>query len=216
MELNQWLLLVWLFVLGTIIGSFLNVVVYRLPRGQNLISPASRCPKCDRPIRWFDNVPILGWLWLRGRCRDCSATISPRYPLVEAAVGLLFLTFGWTDLVWPGEPVADVAHIPAEYFAIYGFHLMLLCPLFAATLIDSDGQRVPRQLITWPCATGIFLAMAYPGVEVLWFNFSHHSQSGGMSVWPLVNSVLGLVAAIFLRLNALQIVGYQKSRSNGL
>ena len=68
---GAWLLVVWVFVAGAAIGSFLNVVAYRLPRGMNLSSPGSRCPSCERPIRWYDNVPILGWVWLGGRCRDC-------------------------------------------------------------------------------------------------------------------------------------------------
>ena len=95
MNIPLWLLLVWLFVLGTIIGSFLNVVMYRLPRGENLAWPGSRCPACGHPIRWYHNVPVLGWLWLRGRCHDCGVKISPRYPLVELAVGLVFLFIGW-------------------------------------------------------------------------------------------------------------------------
>ena len=95
MNIPLWLLLAWLFVLGTIIGSFLNVVMYRLPRGENLAWPGSRCPACGHSIRWYHNVPVLGWLWLRGRCHDCGVKISPRYPLVELAVGLTFLLIGW-------------------------------------------------------------------------------------------------------------------------
>src|SRR4029077_3746335 len=94
-------LLVWLFVLGTIVGSFLNVVVYRLPRGMNIAFPGSHCPGCQKPIRWYDNMPIIGWLWLRGRCRDCGCKISARYPLVEATVGLLFLAMATVDVVFP-------------------------------------------------------------------------------------------------------------------
>lgn len=85
------------FVLGGIVGSFLNVVVYRVPAGLSVVSPGSHCPKCDRPIRWYDNVPILAWLWLRGRCRDCSAPISPRYPLVELLTATVFLSVGWVQ-----------------------------------------------------------------------------------------------------------------------
>ena len=73
--------------LGAIIGSFLNVVAYRLPRGESLLHPRSRCPQCETPIKPYDNVPVLGWLWLRGRCRACGAPISARYPLVEAVTG---------------------------------------------------------------------------------------------------------------------------------
>src|SRR5688572_1591793 len=92
MELTAKVLLyAWLFALGATVGSFLNVVVYRLPRGLNLAIPGSFCPACGHPIRLSDNVPILSWLALRGRCRDCGARISPRYLFVEMLVATTFL-----------------------------------------------------------------------------------------------------------------------------
>ncbi len=83
------------FALGAIVGSFLNVVVYRLPAGLSIVSPGSHCPACRRPIRWFDNVPIFAWLWLGGRCRDCREPIALRYPFVEFLTAILFLSIGW-------------------------------------------------------------------------------------------------------------------------
>lgn len=83
------------FALGAIVGSFLNVVVYRLPAGLSVVTPGSHCPACRRPIRWFDNVPIFAWLWLRGRCRDCRAPIALRYPIVEFLTAVLFVSIGW-------------------------------------------------------------------------------------------------------------------------
>src|ERR1019366_670453 len=74
---------------GALVGSFLNVVVYRLPRGESLVTPGSHCPSCSAPVKPYDNVPVLAWLWLRGRCRACRAAISPRYPLVEATTAAL-------------------------------------------------------------------------------------------------------------------------------
>jgi leader peptidase (prepilin peptidase)/N-methyltransferase len=86
------------FLFGIVIGSFLNVCISRIPEGLSIVSPASRCPRCKTPIKPYDNVPILGWLWLRGKCRSCSLPISPMYPLIELATGLLFvacyLSFG--------------------------------------------------------------------------------------------------------------------------
>ncbi|MBV9212027.1 MAG: prepilin peptidase [Actinobacteria bacterium] len=76
--------------LGLVIGSFLNVVTYRVPRGESIVSPGSRCPGCGEAIRPFDNVPVLSWVLLRGRCRGCGARISPRYPLVELVTGAVF------------------------------------------------------------------------------------------------------------------------------
>src|SRR5438445_4383843 len=77
------LAIVFLFVLGACVGSFLNVVIWRLPRGESLVRPGSRCPSCGKPIRWYDNLPVLSWILLRARCRACSKPISARYPLVE-------------------------------------------------------------------------------------------------------------------------------------
>ena len=87
-----WLLIAAATVLGAVLGSFLNVVAFRLTRGMSLSRPGSQCPSCHHPIRWYDNVPVVGWMWLGGRCRDCQSAISPRYPAVEglmAAVGAL-------------------------------------------------------------------------------------------------------------------------------
>ncbi|HAC64054.1 MAG TPA: prepilin peptidase, partial [Cyanothece sp. UBA12306] len=80
---------------GASVGSFLNVVIYRLPEGLSLVHPPSRCPKCHHRLGKTENVPVLGWLWLRGRCRWCRTRISMRYPLVEAATGLIFCLIFW-------------------------------------------------------------------------------------------------------------------------
>jgi leader peptidase (prepilin peptidase)/N-methyltransferase len=86
------------FLFGIVIGSFLNVCISRIPEGLSIVAPGSRCPRCNTPIKPYDNVPILGWLWLRGKCRSCALPISPMYPLIELSTGLLFvacyLSFG--------------------------------------------------------------------------------------------------------------------------
>src|SRR3954463_5387434 len=79
-----------LFVFGACIGSFLNVVVWRLPRGESLVTPPSHCPKCNTKLAWRDNVPVFGWLFLRGRCRYCREPISARYPIIEFLTGAIF------------------------------------------------------------------------------------------------------------------------------
>ena len=88
------------FLFGIVIGSFLNVCISRIPEGLSIVAPGSRCPRCKTPIKPYDNVPILGWLWLRGKCRSCALPISPMYPLIELTTGLLFvacyLSFGLT------------------------------------------------------------------------------------------------------------------------
>ncbi len=92
---------VFFFLFGTVVGSFLNVCITRIPEEVSIVSPGSRCPRCGTPIKPYDNVPVLGWLWLRGKCRSCGLPISPMYPLIELATGFLFvaafLEFGITQ-----------------------------------------------------------------------------------------------------------------------
>src|SRR3954447_8239730 len=119
-------------IFGTIIGSFLNVVIWRLPRGESLVKPRSQCPHCHREIRARDNVPVLSWLILRGRCRDCGGPISARYPLVELATGALaagVVAVQWDDPL----PIA------------LGLLTVLLCVPVA--LIDYDVQKIPNVLL---------------------------------------------------------------------
>ncbi|NRD68193.1 prepilin peptidase, partial [Corallococcus exiguus] len=94
------LFILFLFILGLCFGSFLNVVIARVPEGLSIVRPGSRCPKCGHMLAWYENIPVLSWLGLRGKCRGCGMPISPRYVLVELLTGLLFLAclkrFDWT------------------------------------------------------------------------------------------------------------------------
>ena len=121
------------FLFGLVIGSFLNVVIGRLPAGRSLVHPGSACPGCGASIHWYDNVPVLSWLWLRARCRSCRATISWRYPAVELATAILFALAAHQV-----GPALDLA--PA---------LLLLSALVAITFIDLDHQLIP-DVITLP------------------------------------------------------------------
>lgn len=122
-------------VIGACIGSFLNVVAYRLPRGESLVHPGSHCPGCEHAIRVYDNVPVLGWLWLRGRCRDCRTRISIRYPSVEALTA--------------GLALAVVLTQSSPRQLVLGLVLVLV--LVPVTLIDFDHQIIPNR-ITLPAA----------------------------------------------------------------
>ena len=163
----------WFFIVGSCVGSFLNVVVYRLPLGMSLTKPKSRCPVCETPIRRWDNLPVIGWLRLRGRCRTCKSAISPRYPLVEAGVGLIFLSLLHFELLSGGTnlPWRDPNHYAGvlwiiwyakwDLIGIYVYHCGLLCVLTAAALIEVDGQRIPiRPLVG--CLLGFLI------LPVLW------------------------------------------------
>ena len=117
-------------VVGAVFGSFLNVVAYRLPRGESLSHPRSRCPQCQTQIKAYDNVPVLSWLALRGRCRSCRAPISARYPLVEAVTGLLCFLVVYDQGL--------------DESALLGVVLVLL--LVPITLIDLDHRIIPNKL----------------------------------------------------------------------
>jgi leader peptidase (prepilin peptidase) / N-methyltransferase len=152
-----WLALAWIAFLGACVGSFMNVVVYRLPAGQSLLHPGSRCPACDHAIRWYDNVPVIGWLRLRGRCRDCRTPISRRYPSVEA------LVLGLWVLQWLQDVggVADGAPLGPAVLAFL-WHVSLLCVLICAALIDFDGHRTPVSLLLFGTAVPWILGMTWP------------------------------------------------------
>jgi leader peptidase (prepilin peptidase)/N-methyltransferase len=136
------------FALGAAIGSFLNVVVYRLPANLSILWPPSRCPHCLHSLGKRENVPVLGWLWLRGRCRHCKSRISARYPLVEAATGFLFILVFWTS----SSSVQVVG-----YWAFVSWLLVL-------SLIDLDTMTLPNSLtqsglvagLGWQVANGWF------------------------------------------------------------
>jgi leader peptidase (prepilin peptidase)/N-methyltransferase len=115
---------------GLLVGSFLNVVAWRLPRGESLVVPGSHCPGCDHAVRPWDNVPVLSWLALRGRCRDCRARISPRYPLVEATSAALAIA-----VVLTRSGAHDVA-----------LGLVLVALLVPIALIDLDHRLIPNRL----------------------------------------------------------------------
>lgn len=118
-------------VLGLLVGSFLNVVVWRVPRGESVVRPPSHCPACGRAIRARDNVPVFSWLLLRGRCRDCDAQISPRYPLVEAGTAAVFVVLATRIGVEPALPA----------------YLYLGAIGVALALIDIDVKRLPNVIV---------------------------------------------------------------------
>ena len=132
------------FVSGSAIGSFLNVVVYRLPEGLSVIRPPSRCPKCLNQLKPYENIPVFGWLWLRGRCNHCLRPISARYPLVEAATGLLFLLVFWRF----GAGVQTLG-----FWALFSW-------LLALSLIDCDTMTLPNSLTRSGLVAGLVFQMA--------------------------------------------------------
>jgi leader peptidase (prepilin peptidase)/N-methyltransferase len=149
-ELPYWFEIAVAVSLGLVLGSFLNVVIYRLPRGESVAYPASRCPGCGRPIRAFDNVPVFSWLWLRGKARCCGVKISPRYPLVELVGGLA----GWAVLekVLGDVPGEAPIHVPVLLFSAY---LILCLGLVAAIFIDLEFMLLPDEITLGGTALGL-------------------------------------------------------------
>jgi leader peptidase (prepilin peptidase)/N-methyltransferase len=206
-----------LVLLGLAVGSFLNVCIHRLPRGESLNSPPSRCPHCDYRLRWSDNIPLVSYAWLGGRCRQCRARISVRYPIVELITMALFVAhgavFGWTPLL-----------VPRVVFA---------CAMVVLFAIDLEHHLLPNVITLPGIAVGLIASAVLPpgivdaligvliGGGVLWligeayFRYSGHEGMGGGDVkmlamigaflgWKLVlvtlvlSSVLGSVIGLIV------------------
>jgi leader peptidase (prepilin peptidase) / N-methyltransferase len=131
-------------VLGTIMGSFLNVVAYRLPRHESLITPASHCPGCGTPVKPYDNIPVLSWLLLRGHCRSCGTAISVRYPLIEALTGALCVG-------------AVLAHDSAAGISLSICLILLVVP---AAVIDLEHRIIPNRITLPGCVLALALGTA--------------------------------------------------------
>ena len=169
------------FVFGTAIGSFLNVVIYRFPAGLSLLWPPSRCPHCFHRLGAQENVPVLGWLWLQGRCRRCRSPISLRYPLVEAATGLLFIlvfvTYGWSPMTW-------------GYWVFFSW-------LIALGGIDIDTMTLPNPLTQSGLIAGVLFQLALAGSQ---------GRAPAHIYGALMGSIVGAVAGIWV-LDIISFVG---------
>ncbi|MDD3694713.1 MAG: prepilin peptidase [Lentisphaeria bacterium] len=149
------LFLLFAFAFGCIVGSFLNVVVWRLPRGESLSHPPSHCPNCGHAIRAWENVPILSWLALRGRCSACSQRISWRYPLGEFSLGLLYAALAWN--VWRNQ--LPLALLPGFFW--------LTASLLAAAQIDLKHRIIPDKLNYAGMLVALLLSLLLPGSRLL-------------------------------------------------
>jgi leader peptidase (prepilin peptidase) / N-methyltransferase len=152
--------LVFLAAFGACIGSFLNVVIYRLPRGESIVFPGSHCPGCGRAIRWYDNIPLLSWFALGGRCRRCKCLISPRYVIIEAATAIrvagLFACYYIFRLRSGAGEFLDT-------WPMFAAHASLLCGLLACAVVDAEHFQIPLEVM-WVCSlAGLLAAAASPG-----------------------------------------------------
>lgn len=219
-----------LVALGANLGSFLNVVVHRLPRGESVVTGGSRCPGCGAAIRWHDNVPVVGWLMLRGRCRDCGGPISPRYPLVEAAAAVLVGVVASVELLsggrnLPGEifagrrPGMDGLLLDSDWSLVAActVHCAVLVTLLAWALIDHDGHPVPRRWATIATALAVVAAAALPGVQPVNAGFgpavglpaSTMASAAGIVVGCVVGQIVGGRVAVSMLILLGAALGWQ-------
>ncbi len=180
-------------LLGLITGSFLNVCVYRIPRNLSVFVPASHCPHCDEPVRWYDNIPILSYLVLEGRCRHCGSAISVRYPLVEAASAAVGLVCG----IWWLSGKVDWFH----FLITTGFILVSL----TIALIDFEFSIIPNELSYGLIVSGL-LAGFVPHYPIL------YPATGWISFWQFGYAVGGSVlgGGVFLLLAMVSPLLYGK------
>lgn len=171
------------FILGSSIGSFLNVVVYRVPAGLSILWPPSRCPKCLHQLGSTENIPIFGWIRLGGRCAHCRSPISMRYPLVEAATGLLFVLVSLTTFTNPVQMIGG--------WAFFSW-------LLALSLIDFDTMTLPNALTQ----SGLMVGLAFQVARCFWVaaNFAQGINS------YLMPAIIGAVLGIWL-LDIIALVG---------
>ncbi len=154
--------ILFVFAFGACIGSFLNVVVWRMPRGESLSDPPSHCPKCNHKLAWYDNIPVFGWIKLAGRCRYCREPISIRYPIVEAVTGGLFVFyyvmffFTQTGPCVPrgaegGQRMLSIL----QDWPIYGLYMVTIAALLAASLIDAELFIIPLEICYFMAIAGV-------------------------------------------------------------
>lgn len=163
--------------LGGTIGSFLNVVIYRVPRGKRLLWPPSSCASCRTRIHGRDNIPILGWILLSGRCRTCNAPISARYPIIEAIVATLFISLYYVELLSGGENIP--VRMPNSYrgvvwillytkwdlLGLYFYHCAMLSVLLAVAMMNFDGFRLPIRAAVFLLVAFALLSIASPALH---------------------------------------------------
>lgn len=198
----------WFFVFGATIGSFLNVVAYRMPMGLTIVSKPSRCPYCETPIQFKHNMPIFGWLALRGRCSACRLPIAIRYPAVEVITGSLFFILVWRELISGGANLPDFAVKPRSgimwnilspnwpLIGIYFFHAFLISLLATIALIKFDRLRIPQKLGWFAILIACVCRTIWPNLTIVsWCSPSNSpivlGGIGGRLIDPITGVVVG-------------------------
>lgn len=178
-------LILGLFAIGTVVGSFLNVCIYRIPWQKSVLWPGSHCPRCLTAIAAQDNIPVVSWFALRGECRQCGSRISPRYPLIETLVGLLFVGVYVAYVIY-GRTLVFWGPFPTSVLVGLIYHLVLVSLLVAATFIDYDLTVIPDQITIPGMIVGVGLGTLWPEVRP--------EPASANSYWPgLIVGITGLL-----------------------
>ena len=179
-NLSTWFVL---FVLGLTIGSFLNVCIYRIPKKKSLIVPRSFCPDCNTPIKWYDNIPVLSYLLLLGRCRICKARISGRYPLVELLTGYVFVHLYYIFIQYRHEsPCVLLCYI------------VLCCALIVSTFVDLELLIIPNEVMFVGIPLALVLSVICPGLHDAQNTLRSFSLVGIYRLDMLIASIIGMLA----------------------
>jgi leader peptidase (prepilin peptidase) / N-methyltransferase len=184
-----------LFVVGTVVGSFLNVCIYRIPWEKSVIWPGSHCPNCLHEIEARDNLPVLGWALLGGACRNCKVPIPIRYPAVELLVGLLFLGVYLVDGLLPNLINREYVRDDTTLFLKVLYHVILVALLVAVTFIDADLTIVPASITNLGIILGLAIGALFPEIRPepsvatthlggLWVGLKGLLVGGGM-IWVI-------------------------------
>ncbi len=159
---------IWLLVssaaFGAVIGSFLNVVILRLPREESVVHPRSRCPVCETQIAWFDNVPILSWILLGGKCRKCRTSISPRYAMIEALTAALTVYLAYR-LLLPPLAAGNLDGFWYPTAAVFGVKILFVYALVTATFIDLDHTIIPDEITKPGMVIAVLAGLAIPSLH---------------------------------------------------
>ena len=195
----------WLFWVGSSVGSFLNVVAWRMPRGVS-VNGRSHCPRCETQLSMRDNFPVFGWIALGGRCRTCKLPISPRYPIVEACVGLSLTVVAIAELYrlalphqsvhWHGGPLWSPAiDAPVLWTALY--HVVAVAFSWSFGLIRVDGKRLPVRLVIFSFLATVIPMLAVPALMVVTWQTTRPVgwRPGGLHLESMMRVITGLVAA---------------------
>ena len=183
--------IIYLFAMAACTGSFLNVIIYRMPRGESIVFPGSHCTRCGKAIRWFDNLPLISWLALRGKCRYCKTSISPRYIIIELFTALMIVGLYVCYYILELRSGAQTFE---ETFPMFIAHAALLCVLLACSMIDIAHRIVPLEICWVASGIGIIASTASPHQWVGVTESGISSTTGAMAIAAAVGLAISAVA----------------------